>query len=251
MSPCLLRPDTATQRRDYIPKRKSPGLPGFPTTGSPGSLRLVPSSPVPAIAITGGIASGKSTFTRVFQRLTGAPTFDTDVSARRLLAEDRAVLAAVRVAFGSGVFDATGAVSRAALRGVVFADPARRRDLEAILHPRVRADWQRWLESGLQTAPDALRLVEIPLLYETGAAVFFDQVIVVGCSPATQRLRLTGGRQLTDEVARQIIASQWELTEKMSRGHHVVWNEGSEERLHAQAALCVSLYSTTGSKPPS
>ena len=197
---------------------------------------------MPAIAITGGIASGKSTFTRIFQGLTRAHAFDTDVSARRLLAEDPGALAAVRAAFGAGVFDEAGAVDRAGLRAVVFADPARRRALEAILHPRVRADWQRWLESRLQIAPDAVSLVEIPLLYETGAAAFFDQVIVVGCRPATQMLRLTQGRRLTGEVARQIIASQWELSEKMRRGHHVIWNEGSEERLHVQAALCASLY---------
>ena len=197
---------------------------------------------VPAIAITGGIASGKSTFTRVFQKRLGAQTFDTDVSARRLLAEDDDALTAVRAAFGTSVFGADGKLDRAALRAVVFADPARRRELEAILHPRVRAEWQTWLESGLQNAPGVVLLVEIPLLYETGAAVFFDQVIVVGCTLATQMRRLTRGRQLTEETAHQIIASQWELAEKMRRCNHVIWNDGSEQRLHAQAALCASLY---------
>ncbi len=200
---------------------------------------------MPAIAITGGIACGKSTFTRVFQQLTDAQTFDADVSARRLLEGNAAVLADVRAAFGAGVFDETGMVVRASLRAVVFADPARRRELEAILHPRVRAEWQGWVESGLQNAPEAIWLVEIPLLYETGAAAFFDPVIVVGCSPATQMLRLTRSRQLAENTARQIIASQWELAEKMRRCHHVIWNDGSEERLRDQAELCASLYSTT------
>ena len=200
---------------------------------------------MPAIAITGGIAAGKSTFTRIFRALLGARTFDTDACARRLLAGDAAVLAAVRAAFGAGVFDEGGGVNRAALRGVVFADPARRRELEAILHPRVRADWQGWLQSGLQIVPDTVLLVEIPLLYETGAAAFFDQVIVVGCGPATQMLRLTQGRRLSGEVASQIIASQWELAEKMRRCNHVIWNEGSEERLHVQASFCASLFSKT------
>ena len=197
---------------------------------------------MPAIAITGGIACGKSTFTRIFQDLTGAQTFDADVSARRLLEGNAGVLAEVRAAFGAGVFDEAGTVSRAALRAVVFAAPARRRELEAILHPRVRADWQGWVESGLQNAPDAVWLVEIPLLYETGAATFFDQVIVVGCPLATQILRLTRDRQLSDDTARQIIASQSALAEKMRRCHHVIWNDGSEERLRAQAAFCASLY---------
>ncbi len=201
---------------------------------------------MPAIAITGGIASGKSTFTRLFRELTGARAFDTDACARRLLAEDAPSLAAVRAAFGPEVFDAAGAVDRAALRAVVFADPARRAALEGILHPRVRAEWQAFLQSGLQNAPDAVLLVEIPLLYETGAAAFFDQVIVVGCRLATQMSRLTQGRQLTDYVARQIIASQWELADKIRRCQHVIWNDGSEERLHTQAALCASLYAKPG-----
>ena len=195
-----------------------------------------------AIAITGGIAAGKSTFTRIFQERLGARVFDADVSARRLLTEDADALAAVRAAFGASVFDAAGILDRAALRGVVFADPARRRELEAILHPRVRAEWQAWLESGLQNAPGVVLLVEIPLLYETGAAAFFDQVVVVGCSPATQMRRLTQGRKLATETARQIIASQWLLAEKIRRCNHVIWNDGSEQRLHAQAALCASLY---------
>lgn len=197
---------------------------------------------MPAIAITGGIACGKSTFTRIFEELIDAQTFDADVSARRLLEGNAGVLAEVRRAFGDGVFDETGMVIRAALRAVVFADPARRRELESILHPRVRAEWQEWVESGLQNAPDAVWLVEIPLLYETGAAMFFDQVIVVGCSLATQIIRLTRGRQLAENTARQMIASQWDLAEKMRRCHHVIWNDGSEERLHAQAKLCASLF---------
>ena len=201
---------------------------------------------MPAIAITGGIASGKSTFTRLFRDLTGALVFDTDACARRLLAEDAPSLAAVRAAFGPGVFDAAGAVDRAALRAEVFANPARRTELEAILHPRVRAEWQAFLQSGLQNAPDTLLLVEIPLLYETGAAAFFDHVIVVGCRLATQMRRLTQGRRLTETVAHQIIASQWELSEKMRRCHHVIWNDGAEERLRAQAAFCASLYAKPG-----
>ena len=131
-------------------------------------------SPCPPSAITGGIATGKSTFTRTLGALTGAGFFDTDACARQLLESDAASLAAVRETFGTGVFDPSGlAVDRAALRSVVFSDPSRRSALEAILHPRVRARWQAWLEERLQKSPDAILLVEIPLLYETGAADFF------------------------------------------------------------------------------
>ena len=194
---------------------------------------------MPTIAITGGVASGKSTFTRALQALLGAETFDTDAAARQLLEADADALAAVRVAFGPGVFDAAGhGVDRAALRAAVFADPAARRELEAILHPRVRARWRGWLEERLQSSPDAILLVEIPLLYETGAAEFFDVAIVVGCSLETQMRRLTGPRGLSEEMARQIIASQWKLAEKIRLCDHLIWNDGSAERLHTQADLC-------------
>lgn len=194
---------------------------------------------MPTLAITGGIASGKSAFTRTLGALAGAETFDTDACARELLVTDTESLAAVRAAFGAAVFDAAGrTVDRAALRQVVFADPAARRVLEAILHPRVRARWQTWLQERLQISPGMILLVEIPLLYETGASGFFDEVIVVGCSLATQMRRLTGPRGLPEITARQIIASQWELAEKIRLCDHLIWNDGSAARLDAQAALC-------------
>ena len=198
---------------------------------------------MPAIAITGGIASGKSTFTALFlAALPGTEVFDTDACSRRLLAEDPAVAAEVRAAFGAGVFDpASGRIDRAALRALVFTedgDPAPRRALEAILHPRVRAAWRGWLDQRLQKTPGALMVVEIPLLYETGAEALFDHTIVVGCGQETQRRRLVARRGLTEETAQRIIASQWSLSEKIRRCGHLIWNEGSEDGLRAQAALC-------------
>lgn len=195
------------------------------------------------IAITGGIATGKSTFTRLLAAATGAGTFDTDACARQLLADDAAALAALRAEFGPVVFDETGqTVNRAALREVVFADPVRRRALEAILHPRVRAAWQNWLETRLQTAPDQLSIVEIPLLYETGAGRFFDEVIVVGCSLPVQLRRLKTMRGLSEETCRRILASQEPLAQKILQCHHLIWNDGSAARLQAQTALCGAYY---------
>ena len=198
---------------------------------------------MPTIAVTGGIGSGKSTFTRLLAGLLGAPTFDADTCARRLLAEDAAVAAEVRLAFGAEVFDAAGRPERGALRGIVFAeDPAPRHALEAILHPRVRAAWQGWMRERLQSAPDTALLVEIPLLYETGGEAFFDHAIVIGCRLATQMSRLTGGRRLPETTARRIIASQWDLSEKIRLCDHLVWNDGPESCLHAQAARCARYF---------
>ncbi len=195
------------------------------------------------IGITGGIASGKSTFTQIFAATLGVPVFDADVCARRLLAEDAAVAAEVHAAFGAGVFGPDGRPERAALRAVVFdADPAPRRTLEAILHPRVREAWRGWLEERLQASPNAPACVEIPLLYETGAEVYFDHIIVVGCGLATQLARLTGQRGLPEAVARRIIDSQWALPDKIRRADHLIWNDGSEEGLRAQAARCARYF---------
>ena len=167
------------------------------------------------IAITGGIGSGKSTFTQLLAERLPAEVFDTDVCARRLLAEDATVAAEIRAAFGEGVFDADGRPERTALRAIVFAeDPAPRRALEGILHPRVRSAWRGWLEERLQKTPEAVLLVEIPLLYETGAEAFFDHAIVVGCGLTSQLSRLTGQRRLPEPTARRIIASQWNYPKK-------------------------------------
>ena len=192
-----------------------------------------------AIAITGSIGSGKSTCTQLLAAALGVPTFDADACSRRLLADDPQVAAEVRAAFGAGVFGADGRPDRAALRAAVFHDdPAPRRVLEAILHPRVREAWRGWLEERRGAAPDEAALVEIPLLYETGAEVYFSRVVVVGCSLPTQLARLTTRRGLPEAVARRIIDSQWPLPEKIRRCDHLIWNDGSEEGLRAQAARC-------------
>ena len=209
---------------------------------------------MPAIAITGGIASGKSTFTALFHAaLPGAERFDADACSRRLLAEDPAVAAEVRALFGPAAFDADGRIDRTALRALVFAengDLAPRRALEGVLHPRVRAAWRGWLDLRLQNAPGAIMLVEIPLLYETGAEVFFDQVIVVGCNLETQQRRLISQRGMAEETALRIIASQWDLSEKIRRCDHLIWNEGSEAILRAQAERCARHLHRSQSLPP-
>ncbi len=198
---------------------------------------------MPTIAITGGIGSGKSTFTKILASSLGAETFDADLCSRRLLAEDPDVAAEVRAAFGAEVFGVDGRPERGALRALVFGeDPAPRRTLEAILHPRVRTAWRGWMGEQLQKSPGAALLVEIPLLYETGAEAFFDHAIVVGCSLATQLSRLSGQRGLPEPIACRIIASQWALSDKIRRCDHLVWNDGPESCLRAQADRCARYF---------
>ncbi len=193
---------------------------------------------MPAIGITGGVASGKSTVTKLLAELLNAPAFDSDAVARDLLDQDGAVAGEVRARFGPEVFNATGEIDRPALRERVFAGTQDRRRLEAILHPRVRRRWQAWLQEQLQNSPGAVLLVEIPLLYETEAATFFARTVVVGCSRETQLRRLTGERHLTAEMADRMVASQWEMPEKIRRCDYLIWNDGSAACLHTQAELC-------------
>lgn len=200
---------------------------------------------MPTIGITGGIGSGKSLFTRrLAAHLGGAPTIDADLISRELLASDPGARAAVRERFGPGVFTDAGAVNRDALREIVFADPAARRDLEGILHPRVRRTWLEWLEQGLRERPGRVLLVEIPLLYETGAELHFDRVVVVACRPETQECRLRETRGLPTEAARRIITSQLPAAEKIRRADHVAWNDSDDPApLERQAELLAAYLS--------
>lgn len=194
---------------------------------------------MPLIAITGGIGAGKSEVTRLLEEWAGAESIDADRCARELLENDREVAREVRAAFGPGVFNGAGRVDRPALRGAVFGREASRRALEAILHPRIRAMWSDWA-SARRAGGEILLLVEIPLLYETGAASRFDHAVVVGCAPETQLRRLTAGRGLSQETAERMIASQWPIEHKIAACDSVVWNDGSRSALQRQTLLCLS-----------
>jgi dephospho-CoA kinase len=190
---------------------------------------------VPVLGLTGGIATGKSTFTRCLREQLPMEHFDADRCVHELLASDDTVRDAIREAFGPEACDAAGRPDRAKLRALVFGDEARRKKLESILHPIVR---ERWL--GLAAAARANGewwLVDIPLLYETGAEAHFDRVIVVACHRDTQLFRLTGERGLAPGTASQIIAAQLELGEKIQKADHVIWNDSTVPNLDGQSRI--------------
>ena len=153
---------------------------------------------MPALGITGGIATGKSTFAQVFIRELSAEYFDSDTCVHELLARDDLVRSAIRKRFGSGVFLEDGAPDRRALRECIFGDEIARKDLEAILHPRIRARWMALLEVA-KSGKNWL-CIDIPLLYETSAESHFDRVVAVACSATTQRQRLRVARGLSDDA---------------------------------------------------
>ena len=190
---------------------------------------------MPALGITGGIATGKSTFTRVLLRELSAELFDADRCTHDLLAHDRGVQAAVRERFGPSVFGSDGKPNRATLRDRVFGDDCARVCLEEILHPIIRERWSAMAASA--KSGKKWLCFDIPLLYETDVEAHFDRVIVVACSSATQRQRLSAARGLSDDIADRIIAAQLDLREKISRCHHLIWNDSTPASLEGQAAF--------------
>lgn len=190
---------------------------------------------MPAIGITGGVATGKSSFVRALLEHLPARLFDADRCVHELLATDAGLLAEIRAVFGSQVFTPDGELDRAALREIVFPDPAARQTLESLIHPRVRAVWQPQAQAARSSA--RLHLFDIPLLYETGIEREFDRVLVIACSPEVQRQRLRTNRGLATDLIESIIAAQSDLLAKVTRADHVIWNDGSPTALDAQARL--------------
>jgi dephospho-CoA kinase len=197
---------------------------------------------MPAIGITGGISTGKTSFVACLRELLpGARFFDADVAARELVESDPEVRGAIEKAFGAEAFLPNGGLNREAIRSIVFADAGKKRALEQILHPRVRRQWS--LEAERCRHSTRLFFADIPLLYETGGETLCDRVVVVACSASVQLERLRQRGAALDQVtAQQMIDAQMPLKEKVSRADHVVWNNGGREGLTAQARLLAQLW---------
>ena len=188
-----------------------------------------------AIGITGGVATGKSTVSRLlFQRLKtrlAVELFSSDFEARRLTDSDFVVQEEIKSAFGVQVCDSEGNLARDRIRDLVFHDAAARKILESILHPRIREAWIS------RSKGDGLLLAEIPLLYETGAESYFDRIIVTACGRGSQLERIISERHLSRELAENIIQSQMNLEEKIRRAEWVVWTDCPAEITRQQIEL--------------
>jgi dephospho-CoA kinase len=184
------------------------------------------------IALTGGIGTGKSTVRAAFAAR-GVPTIDADTLARSALAPGTPGLAAAVARFGHGVLDASGTLDRSVLAGIVFADPAARLDLEAIVHPPVREATERWFAS-LATQVSPIAIADIPLLYEVGRARDFSAVIVAACAPETQLARVMARDGASAADVQRRIASQLPLEEKIRRANYVIRTDGAFEDTDAQ-----------------
>jgi len=195
---------------------------------------------MPAIGITGGISTGKSTFCDCLREIVpSAKFFDADLAAR-LLAELPEVKQEIFRQFGSGVFSPTGDLNRTKLRAIVFRDATKRRALEQILHPRIRRQWMAEAKKH-RNSPDFF-FADIPLLYETGGETWCERVVVVACSRKVQLDRLAKRQSLKGSEAEQMLNSQMPLEEKIKRADHVVWNNGDRATLMEQAKELVVLW---------
>jgi dephospho-CoA kinase len=174
------------------------------------------------IGLTGGIASGKSLVANCFAEL-GVPVIDTDQVARDVVAPEQPALREIRECFGAGVISADGRLDRRALRKLVFADDARRGQLEQILHPLIR----RETLTRAAAAGGPYHLIVVPLLLETGFDTLIDRVLVVDCPREMQAARLrTRDEENTAQIER-MIAAQISRDERLAAADDVVDNSGS------------------------
>jgi dephospho-CoA kinase len=174
------------------------------------------------IGLTGGIASGKSTVAQRFVEL-GVPVIDADAAARAVVAPGKPGLAAVSERFGSRALAENGELDRRALRDLIFKDPGSRRDLEAILHPLIRAE----MEQSAELAVGPYIVMAIPLLVEGGSHERVDRVLVVDVDEAVQLQRVMARDGCTLEQARAILTSQASRSARLAAADDVLPNTGT------------------------
>jgi dephospho-CoA kinase len=181
------------------------------------------------LGLTGGVGMGKSACAQLLQDR-DIPVVDTDELARHVVEPGQPALEEIRRAFGPGVIGPDGRLLRREMAHRVFPDSGARRQLEGVLHPRIRELWrtqaQVWRVEGRPLA-----VVVIPLLFETDAQAELDATVCVACSAVTQRERLLA-RGWTPEHLAQRLAAQWPAEKKMDRADYVIWTEGGLE-IHA------------------
>jgi dephospho-CoA kinase len=197
------------------------------------------------VALTGGIASGKSRVADIFESL-GVTVIDSDAIAREVVAPGSEGLLAIVQRFGPSVLTEDGQLDRRALREIVFADPSARGDLEAITHPRIRARM-----GALNRQAEGPYLINaIPLLIETGGRRDFDRVLVVDCPEDLQIARVIARDRIDEAAARAVLAAQASRAARLALADDVIVNDGDLESLQKAVGALHERYldlSRTGS----
>jgi dephospho-CoA kinase len=194
------------------------------------------------VGLTGGIASGKSTVTKLFHAY-GVPIIDSDELARVVVEPGQPPLEQLVARFGASILTSDGRLDRPALRTIVFSDPKARADLEALIHPAIGAA----LESRSENAGGPYQILVIPLLVEKNLGAKLDRVLVIDCDEALQLRRLQARDGSTLAEARAILNAQATRATRLKAAHDVIQNDGELGALAAQVAALHARYLGYGS----
>jgi dephospho-CoA kinase len=196
---------------------------------------------MPAIGITGGISTGKTSFCECLREIMpGATFFNADQTARELVELSPEVRKELTAEFGAGIYSVNGHLNRGRLRCIILESADKKSALENILHPRIRRQWSA--EAQKHRQPFDFFFADIPLLYETGGEASCDRVVVVACSPDVQMRRLLQRGSIDRSAAAEMIKTQLPIEEKIKRADHVVWNNAGRSVLMKQAELLIQLW---------
>jgi len=196
------------------------------------------------VALTGGIASGKTLVSDAFATL-GVPVIDTDVIARKLVEPEQPALKEIEQAFGSKVIDRSGKLKRSEMRSIIFSDPEKRRKLEAILHPKIK----QYASDAVAGVSSAYCILVIPLLADRGSYPFINRVLVVDVDPETQIKRLIARDHCTREQATQALAAQFDREQRLKIADDVLVNASSPEQARQDVKLLNEKYTRLASFP--
>jgi len=183
------------------------------------------------VVMTGGIASGKTSASDLFASH-GIPILDTDLAARAVVEPGQPALNEIKMTFGNDVITASGELDRAALREIIFEQPEKRLELEAILHPKIRAH----INEQKNQLDAAYCIIVVPLYLESGRGYEADRILVIDVPTDLQRERLAKRDNTSPEQIEQILKSQATREERLSAADDVIDNTASPESLAARVA---------------
>ena len=194
------------------------------------------------VGLTGGIGSGKTTVKNFFEEL-GAPAIDADEISHRITQPGHAAFDEVVALFGTAQLDETGNLDRRQLRELIFREPSLKKKLEAIIHPRVRAE----IRDFTNRADYPYCIICIPLLLETGAQSRMDRVLVVDAPEELQVARVSQRDNAEEWQTRRIISAQTDRNERLRAAHDIIVNNGNISNLRARVKSLHDKYMKIGS----
>ena len=189
------------------------------------------------IGLTGGIASGKSTVAGMFADL-GTTIIDTDIIAREVVMPGKPALDEIAATFGDAVIATDGQLDRSAMRALIFADDTARKQLEAIVHPRIQDETYRQSDR----ANGDYQIIVIPLLVQSDLKSFVDRILVVDCDEETQFRRLLGRDEESEDQARRMLAAQASRSERLAIADDVINNDNGLGDTRTQIAALHEIY---------